>query len=158
MLKFLWLALVFSTVETASAQEKVYRCGNQYTNMLPASDAASCVLLNQGNVTVLPAFKAPPTPAPQPALAAVGGSDSQRSKDADARFILDGELKKAQARQSDLLKEFNNGEPEKLGSESRNHQKYLDRVQEMKANIQRNEADIASIRREIGRLSGVSAR
>jgi hypothetical protein len=39
-----------------------------------------------------------------------------------------------------------------MGAEARNHQKYLDRVQEMKANLQRNEADIASIRREIGRL------
>jgi hypothetical protein len=81
-------------------------------------------------------------------------SDNQRAKDADARFILDNELKKAEARRADLLKEFNNGEPEKLGAETRNYQKYIDRIAELKANIQRSEADIASIRREISRLSG----
>jgi len=31
-----------------------------------------------------------------------------------------------------MQKEFNNGQPERLGSE-RNYQKYLDRVEEMKA-------------------------
>ena len=81
-------------------------------------------------------------------------SDAQRAKDADARFILDNELKKAEARRADLLKEFNNGEPEKLGAETRNYQKYIDRIAELKSNIQRSEADIASIRREISRLSG----
>jgi hypothetical protein len=48
-------------------------------------------------------------------------------------------------------KGYNNREPERLGSE-RNYQKYLDRVAELKAGIARKEADIASIRREIGKL------
>jgi len=56
-----------------------------------------------------------------------------------------------------LLKEYNNGEPEKQGMESRNHQKYLDRVAEIKANLLRNESDIAGIRRELGRVSPSSA-
>lgn len=38
-----------------------------------------------------------------------------------------------------------------MGSEARNHQKYLDRVAELKASIARNLSDIASIRRELGR-------
>ena len=50
-----------------------------------------------------------------------------------------------------MQKEFNNGEPERLGSE-RNFQRYLDRVAEMKAAITRKEADIAAIRRELGKL------
>jgi hypothetical protein len=66
--------------------------------------------------------------------------------------VLETELKKAEERQAQLLKEYNNGEPEKQGSEARNYQKYLDRVAEMKAEITRNESDIAGIRREIGRL------
>jgi hypothetical protein len=51
-----------------------------------------------------------------------------------------------------LQKEYNAGEPEKLGPEARNHQKYLDRVADLKASITRNEEDIAGIRREMGRL------
>ena len=69
-------------------------------------------------------------------------------------------MKKAEVRQPELLKEYNNGEPEKLGPEHRNHQKYLDRVAELKAGIARNESDVAGIRRELGRLpsnAGASA-
>jgi hypothetical protein len=66
--------------------------------------------------------------------------------------VLEAELKKAEARQAELQKEYNNGEPEKQGSEGRNYQKYLDRVAGMKAELARNESDIAGIRRELGRL------
>ena len=81
-------------------------------------------------------------------------SGDQRAKDSDSRLILESELKKAEARQVELLKEYNNGEPEKLGPEHRNHQKYLDRVAELKASISRNESDIEGIRRELGRVPG----
>jgi hypothetical protein len=51
-----------------------------------------------------------------------------------------------------LQREFNNGEPERRGDE-RNFQRYLDRVAEMRAAVQRKEADIAAIRREIAKLA-----
>jgi hypothetical protein len=70
---------------------------------------------------------------------------------------LESELKKAEARQAELLKEYNNGEPEKLGPEARNHQKYQDRIAELKASIARNESDIAGIRRELGRVPAAAA-
>lgn len=66
-------------------------------------------------------------------------------------MILQAELKKAEARQEELVKEYNNGEPEKRGDESRNHKKYLDRVAELKANLARNESDMAGIKRELAR-------
>ncbi|RYG11487.1 MAG: hypothetical protein EON92_10440, partial [Burkholderiales bacterium] len=81
----------------------------------------------------------------------------QRARDSDARVILDAELKKAEARQAELVKEYNNGEPEKQGAEGRNYQKYLDRVAELKASIARNESDIAGIRRELGRAGAPTA-
>jgi hypothetical protein len=40
-----------------------------------------------------------------------------------------------------------------LGPEHRNHQKYLDRVAELKASIARNENDIAGIQRELTRAT-----
>ncbi len=144
------LALVYSGV---LAQDKIYRCGNEYTNTPPQGGAAKCTVIGPSSLTVLPAVR-----VPQQSAAQVPRSDAQRSKDADVRFILETELRKAQARQAELLKEYNNGEPEKMGAEARNYQKYADRVAEMKASIQRNDADIASIQREIARLSASAGR
>jgi len=84
-------------------------------------------------------------------------TQEQRNRDSDARAILESELKKVESKQAELLKEFNNGEPEKRGDELRNHQKYLDRVNELKAQIARNDSDIAGIRREIARTQPASA-
>ena len=69
---------------------------------------------------------------------------------ADARRILESELKKEEEQLAALQKEYNNGEPERRGDE-KNFQKYQDRVVEMKASIARKESDIAALRREIGK-------
>ena len=82
-------------------------------------------------------------------------SADQRARDGEARSVLESELRRPK-RARPSCKEYNNGEPEKQGSESRNYQKYLDRVAEMKAEIARNESDIAGIRREIGRMPPAS--
>ncbi len=154
MVRLTGMVLVLALGGTAFLQDRIYRCGNEYTNMPPPGGIAKCTLITQGNVTVVPAVKLPPGSGQAPSLR----SDVQRSKDADARFILESELKKAQALQAELQKDYNNGEPEKVGVEARNYQKYLDRVAEMKANLQRNEADIASLKREIARLSAAPVR
>ena len=78
-------------------------------------------------------------------------ADEQRRRDSDARRILEAELKREEQNLAALQKEYNGGEPERLGSE-RNYQRYLDRVAEMKAGIERKEADIAAIKRELAKL------
>jgi hypothetical protein len=45
--------------------------------------------------------------------------------------------------------EYNNGQPDRIGPENKNFQKYLDRVGEMKAAITRKEGDIAALKREL---------
>ena len=149
------------------AQERIYRCGNEYTNTVPDAKLKGCKLVAGGNVTVVQGTR-PNGSQPKPAAAGVAvapqsGSAGQRvdaadqkSRDSDARRILEEELKRSLARQEELRREYNNGEPEKQGIESRNYQKYLDRVAELKAALARNESDIAGIRRELGRL-GVAA-
>lgn len=139
----------------AFAQERIYRCGNEYTNAAAAAQKGNCKLISGGNVTVVPSQR----PAAQPARTASAATSGarvdapeQRARDADARLILESELKKAEARRTELLTEYNNGEPEKLGPETRNHQKYLDRVAALKASIERVESDIAGIQRELTRL------
>ena len=125
----------------AGAQDRIYRCGNEYTNTLPEGNRSHCKLLEGGEVTVVPA---PPRPVamnkPEPEL---------RGQPSEARQILEAELRKARTKRDELLADFNNGEPEKMGSESRNHQKYLDRVAAMKSAIDRVEQDIQGIQREL---------
>jgi len=149
---------------SASAQEPIYRCGNEYTNTKPDARAKGCKLVEGGNFTVIQAVKpsknaAPKTNSVSQASASDGqriSANEQKARDQDSRLILQEELKKALARREELKKEYNNGEPEKQGPESRNYQKYLDRVAELKVNLARNESDIAGIRRELGRLGGAS--
>jgi len=143
-----------------AAEERIYRCGNEYTNTVSEAQAKNCKVISGGNVTVIQSVK--PSASVKVANASQSGqrvdAADQRAKDSDARLILDSELKRAEAKQAELLKEYNNGEPEKLGPETRNQQKYLDRVAELKASISRNESDIAGIRRELGRLPATAAK
>ena len=149
----------FLSVETM-AESPVYRCvfegRTEYTNTISESQAKHCKQMSGGNVTVVQAQKPTPAAAGGVKLASVPqqrmDSADQRARDSDARLILEAELKKAESRQTELLKEYNNGEPEKMGPETRNNQKYLDRIADLKASIVRNEGDIAGIRRELGRV------
>jgi hypothetical protein len=153
------IALALAAVAAdGSAQTRIWRCGNTYTNNASEAQAKGCKPMEGGNVTVVEGTKVNGgngvrvASVPQSTASQRIDSDSQKARDADARAILEAELKKAEARQAELLKDYNNGEPEMLGPEHRNHQKYLDRVAEMKADIERNESDIAGIKRELARL------
>ena len=75
----------------------------------------------------------------------------QSERDAQARTILTQEMDKARAQLAQLVQSYNLGEPEKWANETRHHQKYLDRVAEMKAAIERTERDIDSLQRELTR-------
>jgi hypothetical protein len=147
----------------AQAPKQTYKCNNNhYTDSLTDPKAIGCKPLEGGNVTIVQGTKVQTGAAPSTGTAPVRVANApqagtriegaeQRSRDSDSRSILESELKKAEAKQAELLKEYNNGEPEKRGGEAQNHQKYIDRVAEMKASIARNDSDIAGIRRELGR-------
>jgi hypothetical protein len=141
-------------VANGFAQGRIYRCGNEYTNAVPAGQKG-CKLLEGGNVTVVKGTRVSAAPM-QVAAATQSGqrvdSAQQRSRDAEARLILESELRKAETRREELTREYNGGEPEILGPEARNHQKYLDRVAELKASLERTDNDIAGIRRELARV------
>ncbi|MEI7762025.1 MAG: hypothetical protein WCI85_02230 [Comamonadaceae bacterium] len=161
-MKHVLIASLLATVLVSSGycQDRIYRCGNEYTNTVPSPQNKGCKLLEGGNVTVVQGTR---TAALVPALAPVASAGQrvdvadQKARDADAVQILEFELKKVQERQLELQKEYNNGEPEKRADELRNPQKYLDRVAALKASLARNEADMAGIRRELGRASSISA-
>ena len=166
------VALAFAA--GAHAQTKIWRCGNTYTNDEATAKADNCKPVQGGNVTVVQGTRVNngagngtagsgvsrargDSVATAPGSASPGSirieTGEQKARDSDARMILESELKKAEARHAELLQEWNNGEPEKIGPEHRNDQKYLDRVAELKAAIERNEKDIAGLKRELGRAS-----
>ncbi|MDO9406496.1 MAG: hypothetical protein Q7T87_20905 [Polaromonas sp.] len=152
---------------SSPALAQIYRCNGtggaapEYINNARDAQTRGCKAIEGGNVTIVQGVAATPraTPAPVRVAAAspsggtrTDGSPEQKARDSDARLILESELKKAEDRLAEQKKEFNNGEPEKQGIESRNYQRYLERVAAMKDSIARNESDIAGLKREISRL------
>ena len=145
----------------------VYRCPGPpvlYTDALSPIEARErgCRTIEGAPITVVHAPKPRAAAANASAPAAAGGLVSrsvdgkvepaaQRLRDSDARRILDAELRREEDKLAALRRDFNNGEPERRGDE-RNYQRYLDRVSEMKAGIQRSESDIAALKRELGKL------
>jgi hypothetical protein len=148
------------TALTAHAQGPVYRCpGNPvlYTDAITAKEAQEkgCKTIEGTPITVVPSLR-PKGGAPAPSgvntsPTAKVDPNAQRGRDGERRTILESELKKEESALAQLKGEYNNGEPERRGDE-RNYQKYLDRTAELKAAIARKEADIAALKREIGKL------
>lgn len=139
-------------LQPASAQDKIYRCGNEYTNNVSDAKARGCKLVEGGNVTVLQATKPAAAPAAtSPANAPKVSDADQKARDSDRRAILQDELRKAEGKLAELRKEYNGGAPQKSALELRNTQVYQDRVTELKANMDRAQADVDGIRRELDR-------
>jgi hypothetical protein len=143
----------------AAASAAVYRCpGNPvlYTDTITPKEAKErgCRALEGAPITVIQGPKPRSTASVSPASAGSGPGRvdpaEQRVRDNDARRILESELKREEERLAAMKTEYNNGEPERLGSE-KNFQKYMDRVGDMKAAISRKESDIAAIKRELAK-------
>ncbi len=144
--------------QAQSADKPVYRCPGTpvlYTDAMTAQEAKDkgCRTIEGTPITVIPAQKPRAGAAVAGARPPEGRVDpaDQRSRDSDARRILEAELRRDEAQLAALLKDYNNGEPQRQGDE-RNYQKYIDRVAEMKAAISRKESDVAALKRELGKL------
>lgn len=160
------LFAVTALLPAAWAQDRIYRCGNEYTNNATQAKERGCKPVEGGNVTVLqsarpsaPSTSASPSGsgnssagATSPANSPRVGAGDQRARDSDARAILEAELRKAEARHAELTKEYNNGTPERTALELRNPQGYIERTAELKASLARAESDVAGIKRELSRL------
>jgi hypothetical protein len=159
-----WAALLLgagmSWLQTASAQEVVYRCGNEYTNA--PRDIQLCERMAAQAVTVITGTRPAPARVIAPAANPVGEARStvepprgqnpqQVERDLQARTIVSHELDKARQQLTLLVQEYNDGEPVKWASESRHHQRYLDRVASLKSAIERTQRDIDSLQRELDR-------
>ena len=148
------------SAQASEGGSEMYRCpGNDYKNTISAQEAQKlgCKKIDGAPITIIQTVK----PRAGTAVPSASGGSSpagsridpvaQRARDSDARRILEGELKTEEDRLAALQKEFNDGQPERRGDE-KNFQKYLDRVAEMRASIERKQIDIAALRRELQKL------
>lgn len=153
--------VLLGSLPQAGAQT-IYRCGNEYTNNARLAKEKSCKAVEGGHITVIHGGGSarPPasgsnvsggssTPRPAPARA---DTPEQRSRDGDAKAILQAELDKANARLASMKAEFKDGNPDRTALELRNPQGYPERVEALKANIARQESDIVGIQRELARV------
>ena len=161
------LLLIAAAIPAVQAQDRIYRCGNEYTNNAQQAKERGCKLVEGGNVTVVQGTRpasaaapaaggggaAAPSSATSPANAPRVSNNEQKSRDSDARAILESELRKAEARHADLLREYNDGAPVRNALELRNPQLYMERTAELKASVARSESDLAGIRRELARVA-----
>lgn len=156
------LAGAAGAAAAASAADTVdstvlYRCpGNDYRNTITAREAEKmgCRKVEGAPVTVIQSSRPRASTATTTATTASGvkvDPVAQRARDSDARRILENELKSEETKLAAMEKEFNGGQPERLGDE-KNYQKYLDRVADMRSAIERKQIDIAALRREIQKL------
>lgn len=163
-MKKYWSAAVAGLVLAGSlplaGAQTIYRCGNEYTNNARLAKEKNCKAVEGGHVTVIhdssrPAASSAPASsggAPRSAPAPRADSPEQRARDGDAKAILQAELDKANAKLASLKAEYNGGHPDRTALELRNPQGYPERVEALKANIARQESDIAGIQRELARL------
>lgn len=155
------LALSGASPLAHASQERIFRCGNLYTNA-DKSGEAGCEPVAVDRISVVQSQPASTHITDKHSASADLGKSSrstvrvssleQRQKDTESRQILETEWRKTKSRLQDLIKEYNNGEPERLGAEHSNPQKYLERVAALKSSITRTEADLSGIRRELARM------
>lgn len=146
----------------AQSPSMVYRCPGPpvlYTDALSAKEAQEkgCRTIEGTPITVLQS----PKPRPPSSSAATTGANTdggridanqQRTRDAERRRVLEAELREAEGRLSIAQSEYAGGNAERQGGEGRNYQKYLDRMAELKASVNRQESDIQALKREISKL------
>ena len=152
------LLMLLVSASAAQAQATVYRCPGPpvlYTDGLTAKEAADkgCRTIEGTPITVVQMPKRPSQGATdaQRESAKIEASQ-QRGRDDERRKVLEGELRDAEKRLAAAQVEYNGGNGERRGDEARNYQKFLDRMAELKASINRQEADIQALKREMSKL------
>jgi hypothetical protein len=152
----LLLALLGWTAGQGAFAQTVYKCVEPNGTVLFTDSVRSgCKALDlpSNSIAAPPVRSAPArkatttTPSDFPR---VDGAE-QRERDDQRREILNFELRSEQRKLAELQGQFNNGLPERHGNE-KNYVKYQERVEGMRANIERTESNIEALRRELANL------
>jgi hypothetical protein len=158
-----WMGVAVTACWAASEPQRIYRCGNVYTNQ--PEPGRTCTPLASTQVTVIEGTRVQGPQVGQATGGASGGtggagagavhvdSTQQRQRDAQAQVLLQAELQRAQQQHAVLLREWRNGEPERRADELHQPVKYQARVAQMRAALERVQADIAGLQRELSRAA-----
>jgi hypothetical protein len=159
------LIAIFGLTLALEASAQIYRCEGEggvveYSNSVSAGREARCRKVDLPEVTTIPTPKLPPKAAAGTSTGAAtnaksGGKDfpkvdpaTQKARDSDRRRIIEDELRSEEDRLATLMAEYKGGTPDRRGDE-RNYQKYLERVERLKDDIARSEANVATLKREL---------
>lgn len=157
MKKLLFVTALLILSASSWAQEGIYVCVDEATGIRTYQDfkgkGKTCKKLEG-----LPVINSMPAAKPvksaqkteTPANFPKVDERTQRGRDDDRKKILEEELKTEQERLADLQKEYNNGQPDRRGDE-RNYQKYLDRTERLKQDIERSQKNIEALQKELSR-------
>ncbi|MGZ3236024.1 MAG: DUF4124 domain-containing protein [Burkholderiaceae bacterium] len=149
------IILFVTAMGYAHAQSEVYLCVDDQGNKEYKNTGATkgCKKVELPSITTVPA---PVIRRPSGASASSSefpkvAGDTQRARDNDRKQILLNELKSEEDKLANLIKDYNNGEPERRGDE-RNYAKYQERTATMKDDISRSEKNVEALKRELANI------
>lgn len=151
------LALMLAASTFAQAQSDVYLCidANGKKEYKNTGVVKGCKLVDLPRSNSVPS---PPSakknlgkPASVPADFPKVDDSTQRARDSDRKQILMDELKVEEQKLANLKKEFNNGEVERRADE-RLAAQYVERVNNLKSDVERTGKNIEALKREISNL------
>jgi len=155
---FIALSLVLFCAADALAQSATYRCVDSggrstYTNVKEEMSGKKCTVVSR-EVSVVPV---PPSAAPAKAAAARGAGErvdtgTQRNRDDTRRKILQEELDAAEKRLAESRQKFAEQDAVRSAEEKLMPQRALDRLKPHQEEVERQEQNVASLKRELSNL------
>jgi hypothetical protein len=161
--KFQWHILLMALpcfAGLALADQAVYKCGQEITNQ--PNDPSQCQKLLISNPTQIEGTRVQNGQSPKP-VSAVSGTAAERisipptkpqdalQRNVQARTVLEDEWQKLSAKQAEMVRVFNGGQPALQEGESLQNPQYKRRVAEMQIQIERMARDLMALKRELSR-------
>lgn len=158
-----WMVIGMSiSLGLASAQQAVYKCGQEITNQ-PA-DPSQCQKLLISSPTQIdgtrvqngqpakPLSASPVSPVERQINSPVATPENLQ-RNAQARTILEDEWQKLSERYAEMVRNFNGGQPVLMSGETLQHPQYKRRTAEMQVQIERMARDMLALNREMARYA-----
>ena len=151
-MRSVFVLLPLTLLASQAFAQGVYVCtqANGVREYRNTGDTRGCRKLDTESLSSIPAPSSVTQAKADPSFPRVD-SQTQKRRDLDRLQILNDEIRTEENKLAELKKEYQNGEPERQGSE-RNYAKYQERVATMKDDIARTEKNIEALKREIGQL------
>lgn len=148
-----FLLLALAGAVQAQQPSTIYGCVDEsgrrfYTNVKSDADGKKCTVV-QREVSVVPA--PPPASKEIPTGAARVQQATQKSRDDARRRILQEELEAAEKQLATARQKLAEQEGIREGGE-RNYQRVLDRLKPYQAEVERQEQNVAQLKRELSNL------